>query len=127
MAPALRGSSPLNRPIKKLELWYEKSVTIFSFLGLKWLKSQGSIPFYKEFDIFLVSFLKHKSNHQFRGLHFQIKENGFKQWTHSQEKILSNGKIGLEKIYLYKVKYYTLGAIGTNDYIISMYPIEGGK
>lgn len=47
--------------------------------------------------------------------------------VHSQEKILSNGKMGLEKIYLYKGKYYTLGAIGTNGYIVSMYPIDGGK
>lgn len=47
--------------------------------------------------------------------------------VHSQEKILSNGKTGLEKIYLYKGKYYTLGAIGTNGYIVSMYPIDGGK
>ena len=31
------------------------------------------------------------------------------------------------KIYLYKGEYYTLGAIGTNGYIISMYPIDGGK
>ena len=45
----------------------------------------------------------------------------------SKEKNLDNGKIGLEKIYLYKGKYYTLGAIGTNGYIVSMYPIEGGK
>lgn len=47
--------------------------------------------------------------------------------VHSQEKILKNGKMGLEKIYLYKRKYYTLGAIGTNGYIVSMYPIDGGK
>lgn len=46
---------------------------------------------------------------------------------HSQEKILSNGKVGLEKIYLYKGKYYTLGAVGTNGYIVSMYPLDGGK
>ena len=45
----------------------------------------------------------------------------------SQQKFLSNGKVGLEKIYLYKGKYYTLGAIGTNGYIVSMYPIDGGK
>lgn len=31
--------------------------------------------------------------------------------VHSQEMILSNGKKGLEKIYLYKGKYYTLGAM----------------
>ena len=47
--------------------------------------------------------------------------------VYSQEKILSNGKKGLEKIYLYKGKYYALGAIGTNGYIVSMYPIDGGK
>lgn len=46
---------------------------------------------------------------------------------HSQEKVLSNGKIGLEKIYLYKGKHYTLCAVGTNGYIVSMYPIDGGK
>lgn len=40
---------------------------------------------------------------------------------------LSNGNIGYEKIYSYKGKYYTLGAIGTNGYIVSMYPIKGGK
>ena len=43
--------------IKELELWYEKSVTIFSFLGLKRLKMQSSIPFNKEFALFLASFL----------------------------------------------------------------------
>lgn len=47
--------------------------------------------------------------------------------VHSQEKVLNNGNFGLEKIYLYKGKYYTLGAIGTNGYIVSMYPIDGGK
>ena len=40
---------------------------------------------------------------------------------------LENGRNGLEKIYLYKGKYYTLGAIGTNGFIVSMYPIDGGK
>ncbi len=45
----------------------------------------------------------------------------------SQEKSLANGGIGIEKIYLYKGKYYTLGAIGTNGYIVSMYPINGGE
>lgn len=40
---------------------------------------------------------------------------------------LPNGKYGLEKIYLYKGKYYTLGAIGTNGFIVSMYPLDGGK
>lgn len=43
------------------------------------------------------------------------------------EKTLSNGKKGLEKIYIYKGKYYALGAVGTNGYIVSMYPIDGGK
>lgn len=47
--------------------------------------------------------------------------------VHSQEKILSNGKMGLKKIYLYKGKFYTLGVIGNNGYIVSMYPIDGGK
>lgn len=47
--------------------------------------------------------------------------------VHSQEKPLSNGKIGFEKIYLYKGKYYTLSAIGTNGYIVSMYPIDRDK
>ena len=27
-------------------------------------------------------------------------------------------------IIIYKGKYYTLGAIGTNGYIVSMYPIK---
>lgn len=45
----------------------------------------------------------------------------------SQYKTLSNGRVGLEKIYLYKGNYYTLGAIGTNGYIVSMYPLNGGK
>ncbi len=40
---------------------------------------------------------------------------------------LHNGRKGLEKIYLYKGKYYTLGAIGTNGFIVSMYPIDGGE
>ena len=40
---------------------------------------------------------------------------------------LPNGKYGIEKIYLYKGKYYTLGAIGTNGFIVSMYPLDGGK
>ncbi len=45
----------------------------------------------------------------------------------SRQKTLANGKIGVEKIYRYKGKYYTLGAIGTNGYIVSMYPIDGGE
>jgi hypothetical protein len=40
---------------------------------------------------------------------------------------LPNGRVGYEKVYVYKGKYYTLGAIGTNGYIVSMYPINGGK
>ena len=44
-----------------------------------------------------------------------------------KKKMLSNGRVGLEKIYVYKDKYYTVGAIGTNGYIVSMYPIDGGK
>ena len=40
---------------------------------------------------------------------------------------LSNGRVGYEKVYSYRGKYYTLGAIGTNGYIVSMYPISGGK
>ena len=40
---------------------------------------------------------------------------------------LSNGSVGYEKVYSYRGKYYTLGAIGTNGYIVSMYPISGGK
>lgn len=40
----------------------------------------------------------------------------------TEKKRLTNGKIGLEKIYLYKNKYYVLGAIGTNGYIVSLYP-----
>ena len=43
------------------------------------------------------------------------------------QKRLSNGRIGLEKIYLYKGKYYTIGGVGTNGYIVSMYPVNGGK
>jgi len=46
---------------------------------------------------------------------------------YSNKKLLKNGKIGLEKIYLYKNKYYVLGAIGTNGFIVSMYPLDGGK
>ena len=45
----------------------------------------------------------------------------------SVQKKLNNGRIGLEKIYVYKGKYYTLAAIGTNGYIVTMYPIDGGK
>ena len=45
----------------------------------------------------------------------------------SRQVKLPNGKDGLEKIYLYKGKYYTLGAIGTNGFIVSMYPFSGGK
>ena len=45
----------------------------------------------------------------------------------SREVRLPNGRKGLEKIYLYKGKYYTLGAIGTNGFIVSMYPLGGGK
>ncbi len=37
------------------------------------------------------------------------------------------GKRDLKKIYLYKGKYYVLGAIGTNGYIVSMYPKDGGR
>ena len=40
---------------------------------------------------------------------------------------LKNGKQGLEKIYVYKDKYYTMSAIGTNGYIVTMYPTKGGK
>ena len=43
------------------------------------------------------------------------------------QKRLSNGRIGLEKIYLYKGKYYTIGGVGANGYIVSMYPVNGGK
>jgi len=43
------------------------------------------------------------------------------------KKALANGRIGLEKIYVYRGKYYTLSAVGTNGYIVSMYPIDGGK
>lgn len=45
----------------------------------------------------------------------------------SRQVLLHNGRKGLEKIYLYKGKYYTLGAIGTNGFIVSMYPLDGGK
>lgn len=45
----------------------------------------------------------------------------------SRSVLLSNGKIGLEKVYLYNDKYYTIGAIGTNGYIVSIYPIDGVK
>ena len=41
--------------------------------------------------------------------------------------LLYNGRKGLEKIYLYKGKYYTLGVIRTNGFIVSMYPLDGGK
>ena len=37
---------------------------------------------------------------------------------------LPNGRVGYEKIYSYRGKYYTLGAIGTNGYIVSMYPVR---
>ena len=42
-------------------------------------------------------------------------------------KPLSNGLKGLEKVYVYKGKYYTVSAVGTNGYIVTMYPIDGGK
>jgi len=44
-----------------------------------------------------------------------------------KKKMLENGKIGIEKIYCLKGKYYVLGAIGTNGFIVSMYPLDGGK
>ena len=45
----------------------------------------------------------------------------------SKLKRLKNGKMGYEKIYLYKNKYAALGAIGTNGYVVSIYPLSGGE
>ncbi len=35
---------------------------------------------------------------------------------------IKNGRETLEKIYLYKNEYYMLGAVGTNGFIVSIYP-----
>ena len=43
-----------------------------------------------------------------------------------ERKFLKNGRIGLEKIYCYKGKYYALTAIGTNGFVVSMYPLDEG-
>ena len=44
----------------------------------------------------------------------------------SKKNLLANGKIGLEKIYCYEGKYYALAAIGTNGFIVSIYPLDEG-
>lgn len=44
----------------------------------------------------------------------------------SEKKLLSNGRIGLKKIYCYEGKYYVLAAIGTNGFVVSMYPLDEG-
>ena len=41
--------------------------------------------------------------------------------------VMNNGKSGIERIYEYNSQYYTLLALGTNGFIISMYPIRRRK
>ena len=38
--------------------------------------------------------------------------------------VMNNDKSGIERIYEYNSQYYTLLALGTNGFIISMYPIS---
>lgn len=45
----------------------------------------------------------------------------------SSKQVLRNGKLGYEKIYLYKNTYYVVGAIGLNGFIVSVYPIGRKK
>lgn len=42
------------------------------------------------------------------------------------KKIIDNGRIGLEKIYCYEGKYDVLAAIGTNGFLVSIYPLDEG-
>ncbi len=37
---------------------------------------------------------------------------------------IKNGRETLEKVYLHKNEYYMLGAVGTNGFIVSIYPIK---
>ena len=37
---------------------------------------------------------------------------------------IGNGRVGIERIFKYKGKYFLLTAIGTNGFIISAYPIR---
>ncbi len=41
-----------------------------------------------------------------------------------QENVVKNGKLGIERIYEYNNQYYTLLALGTNGFIVSMYPVR---
>ena len=37
------------------------------------------------------------------------------------------GKPGYEKLYLYRGKYYMVGAIGLNGFVVSAYPIDSAE
>ncbi len=40
-----------------------------------------------------------------------------------QETVIRNGRPGIERIYEYNNQYYTLLALGTNGFIVAMYPL----
>lgn len=44
-----------------------------------------------------------------------------------ETKVTKKGKPGIERVYEYNNQHYTLLALGTNGFIISMYPIERKK
>jgi hypothetical protein len=39
----------------------------------------------------------------------------------------SNGRLGYTRIYCYQKKYYVVGGIGTNGFIVTMFPVAEGE
>ena len=39
-------------------------------------------------------------------------------------KEIGNGRMGYERLYKYKDKYYMMGAIGLNGFLVSTYPVS---
>ena len=45
----------------------------------------------------------------------------------TKDRIVDNKIIGFDRIYLYKNKYYACAGISSNGFIVTMYPLGGGK
>lgn len=94
-------------------VWLEKGNKIS---GLEHIKSKHQFDFVSKHNIKASNLTTHLKRVVSKGT-----------IVSSQLVKLPNGRVGYEKVYSYRGKYYTLGAIGTNGYIVSMYPISGGK
>jgi len=92
-------------------IWLEKGNNLAGFEHIK----KHTNDFVKKHGIKAKDLLSHIKD---------IIENGE---IVSSRIVLRNGKLGLEKRYLYNNKYYVLGAIGINGYVVTMYPRSKGE